>query len=89
MAWFTWALYYMCELHDVYDSTTCAAMYALLPQCQEKIDYALDETTSTAESRNDALMFCSELFDGDMHGLVFQDIRKTVSITSCNFGSTN
>ncbi|KZV74989.1 alpha/beta-hydrolase [Peniophora sp. CONT] len=76
-AWFGWMLYYMCELHDVYNATTCASLYPLLPQCLDKLDYALDEATSTAESRNDALEFCSGLFDGDVHGAVLQDIRKT------------
>ncbi|VDB83134.1 unnamed protein product [Peniophora sp. CBMAI 1063] len=76
-AWYGWALHYMCELHNVYNSTTCASLYPLLPECLDRLDYALDELTSTAKSRNDALMFCSSMFDGDMHGLVLQDIRKT------------
>ena len=68
----------MCELHDVYNSTTCEALYPLLPQCLDKLDYALNELTSAAETRRDALVFCGGLFDGDMHGTVLQDIRKTV-----------
>jgi len=70
-----WMLYYDCELHEVYNSTTCAELYTILPTCLEKIEFALE--FSTPDTRRDALEFCSTIELGDTHGTILQDIRRT------------
>ncbi|VDC06649.1 unnamed protein product [Peniophora sp. CBMAI 1063] len=73
--WFQWLLHYRCELHSVYNETTCAEMYAKLPGCLEELDYALQN--STVETRTHAQDICIELAIGDRHGTMSEDIRKT------------
>jgi hypothetical protein len=73
-----WSLYYNCELHNVYNTTTCAEMYALLPTCLEHIDYALD--VSTPETRRDALRTCIPLLEGDNHDTDMLNVRRKAGI---------
>jgi len=52
-------------------------MYTKLPTC---IDSLRDSFANTADrqGRVDALGACSTLNDGDTHGIVVEDIRRTV-----------
>ena len=52
-------------------------MYAKLPGCLEELEYALQN--STVETRTHAQDVCIPLAIGDRHGIVLEDIRKTVS----------
>lgn len=53
-------------------------MYAILPECLERIELALQPSAS-AEDRADAADFCDTLRTGDTHGTLLEDVRRTVT----------
>lgn len=86
MAHYRWLLYFYCELHSVYDADTCASMYAKLPECLDLIEMSLQDTgfsTSANVARRAARDACSYLaWGGDTHGVMIEDVRKTVRFWS-------
>lgn len=82
MTHWTWLLQYRCVLHQVYNSTTCTNMYTKLPSCIDSIRSSFSNTADRA-GRVKALEICGELNDGDAHGIVIEDIRRTVSLIHC------
>jgi hypothetical protein len=82
MAHYRWLLYFYCELHSIYDPDTCASMYAKLPECLDLIEMSLQDTGFSASAnaaRRAAREACGYLaWGGDTHGVMIEDIRKTV-----------
>lgn len=75
IAWNRWFLYYRCELHNLYNSTTCTELYGILPSCLSALEYAT-EISPSVDSRTAALKVCRPLENGDLHGTVAEDIRR-------------
>ncbi|KIJ53143.1 hypothetical protein M422DRAFT_242257 [Sphaerobolus stellatus SS14] len=72
---FRWLLYYRCDLHQVYNSTTCQELYGVLPKCLEAIQLAFE--TKVVPNKVAAIEMCHyALNSGNMHGTVLEDIRK-------------
>jgi hypothetical protein len=81
MAHYHWLVYFYCELHSVYDADMCASMYAKLPERLDLI-MSLQDTRFSARAnaaRRAARETCRSLaWGGDTHGIMIEDIRKTV-----------
>ncbi|KAJ7272005.1 Alpha/Beta hydrolase protein [Mycena haematopus] len=81
MAHYRWLLYFYCELHNVYDTDTCASMCAKLPDCLDLIEMSLQDTgfsDSANAARIAAREACSYIaWGGDTHGVMVEDVRKT------------
>ncbi|KAJ7174399.1 alpha/beta-hydrolase [Mycena filopes] len=75
MAHFRWLLQYRCIYHEVYNSSTCKALYSELPTCLESVEMAFK--IPTVENRVRSWEICDHLNSGDTHGTVFEDIRRT------------
>lgn len=72
---FRWMLQQRCYNNDLYNSTTCAELYQILPSCLEEIQLAYENPT--IENGKAALATCGPLSIGDTHGKVIEDVRKT------------
>ncbi|KAJ7165846.1 alpha/beta-hydrolase [Mycena filopes] len=75
MSHFRWLLQYRCVDHEVYNSSTCKALYSELPTCLESVEMAFK--IPTVENRVRSWEICDHLNSGDTHGTVFEDIRRT------------
>ncbi|KAF8320085.1 alpha/beta-hydrolase [Clavulina sp. PMI_390] len=85
ISYFEWILYYRCELHEVYNSTTCSNLYRALPGCLSALDIATSSVPSI-ENKVAATKLCSPLDEADTHGTVVEDIRR--KCTPDSSGST-
>lgn len=77
---YVWLLDYYCVKHNLYNTTTCQEKYTELPACIEKIEIAY--ANPTLQNRVDAHHLCGNMANGDMHGIVREDIRITVNVQS-------
>ncbi|KAJ7156963.1 alpha/beta-hydrolase [Mycena crocata] len=81
VAHYRWLLYFYCELHSVYDETTCADMYAKLPECLDLVELSLQYTglgEAASNARRAARETCNYIaWSGDTHGVVVEDVRRT------------
>ncbi|VDB96810.1 unnamed protein product [Peniophora sp. CBMAI 1063] len=59
-----WDLHYRCEVSHIYNSTTCAELYGVLPSCLESIELALQDPVDMA-GRARAEELCGTLAAGD------------------------
>ncbi|KAK0459272.1 alpha/beta-hydrolase [Desarmillaria tabescens] len=73
---YKWQLYYMCTLTDVYNSTTCADLHAVLPSCLESIEMSM--LSPTLDNKLASLKVCIAIKEGDTHGRVIEDVRRVV-----------
>ncbi|KAJ6578012.1 alpha/beta-hydrolase [Mycena capillaripes] len=73
---FGWLLHTRCYLADIYNATTCAEMYALLPACLDSIRLAYEAPKWSVQRHAAANELCAPLDRGDTHGTVLEDIRK-------------
>ncbi|KAF8320087.1 alpha/beta-hydrolase [Clavulina sp. PMI_390] len=75
VSYYEWLLYHRCELHDVYNATTCSSLYKALPDCLSLLDLS---TTSIPSLENKIAAFkaCSRFREEDTHGTVIVDIRR-------------
>ncbi|KAI0310771.1 Alpha/Beta hydrolase protein [Amylostereum chailletii] len=74
MSYFRWDLHYRCAITHIYNATTCAKMYALLPTCLEATQLAFDRPS--LENRLAAGALCYKLNAGDTHGVFLEDVRR-------------
>ncbi|KAJ6504753.1 Alpha/Beta hydrolase protein, partial [Mycena vitilis] len=73
---FTWLLQTRCYNADIYNTSTCAGMFKLLPTCLDSIQLAQQAPEWSMERRVAAQGICQPLMEGDAHGTVLEDIRK-------------
>ncbi|KAJ7830296.1 alpha/beta-hydrolase [Mycena olivaceomarginata] len=76
---FTWFLQTAChsEVNNIYNASTCAEMYQILPVCLDSIRFAEQWPGWSAERRVAAHDICWSMRDGDANnGTVGEDIRK-------------
>ncbi|KAK7048758.1 Alpha/Beta hydrolase protein [Favolaschia claudopus] len=72
---FGWILQHRCyNVPDMYNTTTCAELFQVLPTCLEAIQLAQQQ--SAPEPRVAAMNLCGPLVLGDRHGTVLEDVRK-------------
>ncbi|KAI0061082.1 alpha/beta-hydrolase [Artomyces pyxidatus] len=72
---FQWLLQYRCVETSVYNATTCAEMYAVLPACLETLQLAHDYPST--ENNKKAFDLCFETMEGaDTHGTLIEDVRR-------------
>ncbi|KAK0226488.1 alpha/beta-hydrolase [Armillaria fumosa] len=71
---YQWQLYYMCTVTDVYNATTCADLYAVLPSCLESIEMSI--MSPTLENKRESMKLCEPIGEGDTHGRVIEDVRR-------------
>ncbi|KZV74021.1 alpha/beta-hydrolase [Peniophora sp. CONT] len=74
MAFFRWVLYYRCELHSLYNATTCAELYSKLPECLDTISMAFQD--STVHNRRLADETCSRLQVPGQNGTLAENINR-------------
>ncbi|KAI0341788.1 alpha/beta-hydrolase [Trametopsis cervina] len=70
---YRWLLYFRCELHQLYNETTCKEMYSILPSALDSVELAYQKPT--LENRKAALLETTKLVSGDLHGHLVEDIR--------------
>ncbi|KAJ6615564.1 Alpha/Beta hydrolase protein [Mycena sp. CBHHK59/15] len=75
---FTWLLQTRCYNADMYNASTCAEMFEILPNCLESIQMAQQGPgwSVSVEKRVAAQNICIPLEGGDTHGTVIEDVRK-------------
>ncbi|KAJ7094353.1 alpha/beta-hydrolase [Mycena epipterygia] len=73
---FSWLLQTRCYLADMYNASTCAEMFEILPACLDSIQLAQQGPGWSVERRVAAQNICNPLQDGDTHGTVVEDVRK-------------
>ncbi|KAJ7364872.1 alpha/beta-hydrolase [Mycena albidolilacea] len=73
---FTWLLQTRCYNADMYNASTCAEMFEILPTCLESIQFAQQAPEWSVERRVAAQNICQKLEKGDTHGTVVEDVRK-------------
>ncbi|KAJ7054942.1 alpha/beta-hydrolase [Mycena amicta] len=73
---FKWLLHARCYLFDMYNSTTCAEMFEILPTCLDAIAFAQQTEEWIPERHSAAIYACGRLQIGDTHGTVVEDTRK-------------
>ncbi|KAJ7127665.1 hypothetical protein C8R44DRAFT_733107 [Mycena epipterygia] len=76
---FTWLLQTRCYLADMYNASTCAEMFEILPACLDSIQLAQQGPGWSEERRVEAAVQCYRLEKGDTHGTVVDDVRKKAS----------
>lgn len=74
MAYSRWLLYYRCELHSFYNSTTCADLYGKLPECLDAISMAFQN--STVHNRRAAAHSCFRLHLAGQNGTMTENIHR-------------
>ncbi|KAF7340163.1 SET domain-containing protein [Mycena venus] len=77
---YTWLLQTRCYNHDVYNASTCAEMFKLLPTCLDSIRLAQETPGWLVERRAAAHNICIPLQGGDTHGTTLDDVRVKASI---------
>ncbi|KAJ7506650.1 alpha/beta-hydrolase [Mycena galericulata] len=74
---FTWLLQMRCyNVADMYNASTCAELFEVLPTCLDAIRYAQQAPEWSSERRMVAQEVCHRLETGDRHGTVTEDVRK-------------
>ncbi|KAJ6520714.1 alpha/beta-hydrolase [Mycena vulgaris] len=73
---FTWMLQTRCYNADMYNASTCAEMFEILPTCLDSIQLAQQGPGWSVEKRVEAQTVCMRLEGGDTHGTVVEDVRK-------------
>ncbi|KAJ7461971.1 alpha/beta-hydrolase [Mycena latifolia] len=73
---FTWLLHMRCYLADMYNVTTCAEMFEVLPACLDGIQLAQQGPGWSVERHVAAQAICNPFRAGDTHGTVVEDIRR-------------
>jgi hypothetical protein len=64
----------------MYNASTCAEMFEILPTCLESIQFAQQAPEWSVERRVAAQNICQKLEKGDTHGTVVEDVRKKASL---------
>ncbi|PBK73925.1 hypothetical protein ARMSODRAFT_1014254 [Armillaria solidipes] len=72
-----WQLYYICTETDVYNSTTCADLHAVLPSCLESIERSM--LSPTLVNKRASMNLCEAIEEGDAHGRVIEDVRRVAT----------
>ncbi|KAF8215031.1 hypothetical protein K438DRAFT_2123666 [Mycena galopus ATCC 62051] len=65
-----------CNHSDMYDASTCAEMFKILPACLESIRFAQQIPEWSLERRVAAQNICQKLEEGNAQGTVVEDVRK-------------
>jgi hypothetical protein len=78
-SYFTWMLQARCYNFDMYNSSTCAEMFEILPRCLDSIRLAEQDPIWSVEKRVASLDLCWQLVLGDTHGTAIEDVRKKAS----------
>ncbi|KAF7314768.1 SET domain-containing protein [Mycena kentingensis (nom. inval.)] len=73
---YSWNLHARCYLFDMYNSTTCAELFEILPRCLDAIQFAQQTNVWVPERREAAWKVCEPLDSGDTHGTMVEDVRK-------------
>ncbi|KAJ7606572.1 alpha/beta-hydrolase [Mycena polygramma] len=74
---FTWLLQTRCyNVPDMYNTSTCAEMFRILPTCLDSIQFAQQAPEWSVERHVAAQDICQRLEEGDAHGTVREDVRK-------------
>ncbi|KAJ6551941.1 Alpha/Beta hydrolase protein [Mycena capillaripes] len=73
---FSWLLQTRCYNADIYNASTCADMFKILPTCLDSIRFAQEAPEWSVKRRVAAQDICQPLEEGDTHGTVLVDIRK-------------
>ncbi|KAI0312924.1 alpha/beta-hydrolase [Amylostereum chailletii] len=74
LSYYRWVLYDRCTITQIYNATTCANLYTLLPACLEATELAFD--WPSLENRVQADTLCEVLVEGDTHGVLVEDVRR-------------
>ncbi|KAI0062587.1 alpha/beta-hydrolase [Artomyces pyxidatus] len=77
---FRWLLQYRCVETNLYNSTTCTELYAVLPECLEAIQLAYDYPSR--ENHKKAFALCFKMEAGDTHGTLVEDTRRKCNMTN-------
>ncbi|KZV72711.1 alpha/beta-hydrolase [Peniophora sp. CONT] len=70
-----WDLHYRCEVSHIYNSSTCAELYGVLPSCLESIELALQDPADMS-SRVHAEEVCSSLAAGDTNHTMVENVKQ-------------
>ncbi|KAF8202766.1 Alpha/Beta hydrolase protein [Mycena galopus ATCC 62051] len=74
---FSWFLQTACHGRvSMYNASTCAEMYQILPRCLDSIRFAQQVPGWSVERRAAAHETCWSIRGGDTHGTVGEDVRK-------------
>jgi carboxypeptidase C (cathepsin A) len=79
---FKWLLQMRCYNADMYNASTCADLFRVLPTCLDSIQLAQQGPGWSVERRVAAQKICSVLEQGDTHGTVIEDIRRKVTASA-------
>ncbi|KAK7012887.1 Alpha/Beta hydrolase protein [Favolaschia claudopus] len=72
---YRWMLQQRCyNVPDMYNASTCAELFAVLPTCLEAIQFAQQQ--SEPGPRVAAMKACRPIDEGDRHGTVTEDVRR-------------
>ncbi|KAJ6587794.1 alpha/beta-hydrolase [Mycena sp. CBHHK59/15] len=75
-SYYRWMLHTRCYDVDMYNASTCAELFAVLPACLESIQLAQQGPGWSVEKHVAAQKVCMLLENGDRHGTVIEDVRK-------------
>ncbi|KAJ7777897.1 alpha/beta-hydrolase [Mycena maculata] len=76
-SYYGWMLQTRCyNVPDMYNASTCAELFELLPTCLDSIRLAQQGPEWKAERHAAAHKTCLRIQDGDRHGTVIEDVRK-------------
>ncbi|KAJ7668124.1 Alpha/Beta hydrolase protein [Mycena rosella] len=75
-SYFTWMLQMRCYNVDMYNASTCAELFEVLPTCLDSIQLAQQGPGWSVERHVAAHRTCHPLQAGDTHGTVVEDVRK-------------
>ncbi|KAJ7461996.1 alpha/beta-hydrolase [Mycena latifolia] len=78
---FKWMLQMRCYNADMYNASTCAELFEVLPTCLDSIELAR-QGPGSVERRVAAQAICDALEAGDTHGTVIEDVRRKASCHS-------
>lgn len=76
---YTWLLQTRCYNTGMYNASTCAEMFEILPTCLDRIRFA-QQGAASVERRVAAQDICESLYEGDTQGIAEPDVRKKVSV---------
>lgn len=79
LVYFEWVPEYRCIMHQVYNSTTCNALYSNLPKCLESIRLAYQY--SNVHYRTSAMETCYKYIKDATTDVLMEDIRQTCEPT--------
>ncbi|KAJ7354087.1 alpha/beta-hydrolase [Mycena albidolilacea] len=75
---FSWFLQTAChsDVNNIYNASTCAEMYQILPACLDSIRFAEQAPGWSVERRAAAQNICWQIRGGDTHNNTVEDVRK-------------